>query len=129
MKNKGFTMVELLAVIIVLGMLAAILYPTIRKAINKNKQSLYNEQLDEIVNAAKLYGSDNLEKLPETIGEEKSIDVNDLISNDYIEKMKNPKTNDYLDIVCSASDLECVSVKVKKVSSRKWTYEISDTTK
>jgi len=46
--KKGFTLIELLAVIILLAIIALIAYPTLNNVISKNKDKLYEKQIDEL---------------------------------------------------------------------------------
>lgn len=57
--KKGFTLVELLAVITVLGILAVISVPVVNKQINESKEKTYKNQINTIINAAKRWGFDN----------------------------------------------------------------------
>lgn len=64
MNKKGFTMVELLAVVVLLGVLAAIAMPTVQKYIGEAR-TRYNNQLEnQLVIAGKAYFSDNRNLLP-----------------------------------------------------------------
>ena len=51
--NKGFTMVELIAVITILALIALITVPTVNKVIDNSKRKAYDKQVDTIVKAAK----------------------------------------------------------------------------
>ena len=55
MKRKGFTLVEVLAVIIVLGILALIASPIISGIIRQSREKSYDQQLSEIYDAAEIY--------------------------------------------------------------------------
>ena len=48
MKNPAFTLVELLTVIVLLGIIAAIVFPTVQKAIQNSQDKAYEEQKDTI---------------------------------------------------------------------------------
>ena len=93
--NKAFTLVELLAVVMILLVLAVIITPKIIKEIDKSGEIVYNKQIEEIINASKIYMNQNTNLLPEdtyviTLQELKS---SGLISNN---KILNPKTNEEL---------------------------------
>lgn len=47
-KNKGFTLVELLAVIVILGLIALIAVPIVLNNIKKTKEDLYDTQIELI---------------------------------------------------------------------------------
>ena len=64
MKNKAFTLVELLAVITILALLALIALPAVSKQLGASKETLYNAQIKSIEESAKAWGADNLFKLP-----------------------------------------------------------------
>lgn len=92
--KKGFTLVELLGVIVILGIIAMIAIPTINTALNDSRQKAYNEQIDTIENTARTYMSKNSLKLPsQTEGSSCCIGVDvmqkaGLLTSDDI---KNPK--------------------------------------
>lgn len=52
MKNKGFTLVELLGVITILAMFGLIIIPTIDNVITNNKKKLYDVQIRNIKSGA-----------------------------------------------------------------------------
>jgi len=100
MKNKknGFTFVELLGVITIIGILSLIAVPTIEKIVKENKEQIYQKQLDNIVLSLKNWASDNRKFLPEKDGEELTITLSNLKADGYIEyDVKNPKTNKCFD--------------------------------
>ena len=53
MKNKGFTIIELLAVIVLLSIIATITYVSIGSGMDKSKEKLYKEQIVTLKNAAR----------------------------------------------------------------------------
>lgn len=63
MKNKGFTLVELLAVVTLLGLIALITIPVITNTMSKQKEKLYYDQLNQLIKAAQNWGTDNTETL------------------------------------------------------------------
>lgn len=60
LKNeKGLTLVELLAVIVILGIVAAIAVPSIGGIIQKSKEDSYKADAIQVLNAAKTYVAGN----------------------------------------------------------------------
>ncbi len=77
LKNKkGVTLVELLAVIIILGIIAAIAIPTIGNLIDNQKQNAAEAEWANVLEAARLY------KVAEP--EAQTVDLATLVSEGYI---------------------------------------------
>ncbi len=56
LKNqKGLTLIELLAVIVILGIIAAIAIPSIGNIIDNSKNDAHKADAIQMINAAKLY--------------------------------------------------------------------------
>ena len=55
MNKKGFTLVELIGVIILLSAIALISVPIINNSLKNTKEKTYNSQIDTIIKAAKRY--------------------------------------------------------------------------
>ena len=58
MKKEGFTLVELLAVIRLIGVLGLITVPVINNTIKNSRKKAFKETLSAIVDAAKIYNAD-----------------------------------------------------------------------
>lgn len=97
MKKKGFTLVELLAVIAILGLLIAIIAPVVTNLVRDNEDALYEEQINNFVNAAKEYVILNDTLLTDS-NSTLYIDSYDLIDNGIItnDQILNPKTKEIL---------------------------------
>jgi len=60
-ENKGFTLVEILAVIIIISMLVVIAIPASQSIAKKTNEKMYSSKLDIAVQSAKLWAIDNME--------------------------------------------------------------------
>ena len=74
MNKKGFTLVELLAVIVVLAVISAIAFPIVGDIIDNSEEKAYEQQIKIIEKAAKSWVNDNIQLLVE-------IDSNDEMIN------------------------------------------------
>lgn len=63
MKKEGFTLVELLAVIVIIGIIYLIIFPSVTSFIDKSKEKSYNIQVDLIEKASKKWVVDNTDEL------------------------------------------------------------------
>lgn len=59
MNDKGFTLIEMLAVVIILAILTMIMVPTVNTIITKSQEENYKNLKNSILSAAKVYLSDN----------------------------------------------------------------------
>ena len=54
-KNKGFTLVELLIAIVIMGIIVILALPSLRSFLTKNEEKEYMTLRNSIISAAKLY--------------------------------------------------------------------------
>ena len=84
--KKGFTLIELMAVIVIIALIALFVFPNIVNQIKKSNDSNNDSLSSVIISAAKRYVNDN----PNDFGEKKDhnycIDINTLIDNDYLKE-------------------------------------------
>ena len=93
--KKGFTLVELLAVIILLGVVTLIAYPVINTQIETAKEQAYKRTIDSIEEAARRYGTKNIlgyETIEQALPLSVLISAGELNEDDLI----NPKTDNKL---------------------------------
>ena len=84
--NKGFTMVELLVAMAIMGLLIIMAFPTIRAIQSNNTSTKYKEYGKAALSASKLYVDsyeEDLFDLNDNNGM-KSIDLNDLVKKDLL---------------------------------------------
>ncbi len=91
--NKGFTLAELMGVIVILGILAVIVTTAIDRNITDSRYSSCQTQEKNITEAAKMFVTDDASRLPTSAGNNTKITINELIDGGYLdEDMENPMT-------------------------------------
>ena len=103
-KNSGFTLVELIAVIVILSLLIAIIVPNVLKNYGDSTKKLYNIMVENICRASNLYMEEYESGLiieNTNICEKNStaticeINIQKLIDKKYLDEgLKNPITNE-----------------------------------
>ncbi len=87
MKNKkGFTLVELLAVIVILGIIMTVSIPAVSKWINRSKNESLESQKQTLLMAGEAYAQGNSKVLPKVIGETKIIKAEELKKANYLKE-------------------------------------------
>ena len=115
--NKGFTLVELLAVVTILGILSSIAIIGVSKLIEKSKNDADEQQKQTLIMAAKSYFQDNRSMLPREDGTSRDVTVVVLKNNKYLkEDIKNSKKESCMN--------DNTKVTITK-SGNKYTYEAS----
>lgn len=104
--NRGFTLIEITAVVLILGVIFLISFPTIERLMKKSEQDKdkYNEE--NIIMAAKTYLNIHSSEYEFTDGTDIEITINKLVEDDLIDD------NDYKEsdkVVChiNGNDKEC----------------------
>ena len=123
MKKKssidGFTLIEILAVIIIIGIVAIIAVPSISKYLGSSRETVYTSYENSMEEAAKnrivdcISGNGDCE-MPEG-DEEQKIYLEKLIEEGYLDNMKDPETKNFCDQLVSY-----VSVKGDSASYYKY---------
>lgn len=85
MKKKGFTLVELLAVLVILGILLTLAISGVSRYINKGKKSYYVGLEKNVRVAAQDYFADYKGLLPRKVGDITSVNLELLMNNNYID--------------------------------------------
>ena len=100
MKNKGFTLVELLGVIVVLGIIAVITIPIVQRTILESTEDAYDEQIQSFERAAGNYVASDVYKMTECETKDCSITLKDLQDLGFLPsgEIINPKTDEPFDM-------------------------------
>ena len=85
MKKNGFTLVELLVVIILLGLIVTLFIPNVIKILKQNNTNIYKVKENELVNAC----NDYIDYYKDFVfeGTEKYITMDTLVSKNYMSKI------------------------------------------
>lgn len=117
MKKNGFTLVELLGVIILLGVLSMIAVPVVRDLIKSSKKELYEEQIKQIEQGLKNWAHDNIFLLPDDNGVI-TLSLGQLAQSGHVNyKIENPKNNK-----CFSTESELTITKY----NNSYVYEVKD---
>lgn len=92
MEKKAFTLVELIAVVAILGLIALVVYPSVGSVIRNAREETYNDQVSVVINAAKNWSINNATKLSDD-GSIYSLSVDTLLEEGYItnDEVKDPR--------------------------------------
>lgn len=112
--NRGFTLIEILAAVTILGILSAIAMASVNKVIQKGKEQHYATAEKQMELAGQSYVQQNRSALPKAIGQKTKIPLSILISKNYIEPIK-----DYNDQDCNENDSY---VQIFKYSQNNYSY-------
>ena len=82
--NKGFSMVEILAVVVILGIISLIGIAAISRLVKNSRDHYYDTQSDQLVMAAKAYANDDRSILPKMVGGSNRVYLKDLKIKNYI---------------------------------------------
>lgn len=114
--NKGYTLVELLGVVIILILLTALVLPNVINSIKGSSKNNDDLMEDIIISAAKIYMSDNFQDMHVDNGFTYCIPLTKLVENDYL---KTPIKYNNIDDITGIK-----AVKITYINS--YSYSIVD---
>lgn len=93
MKKNGFTLIEVLTVLIILSVVVIIAIPVVNTSIEKSRERSYYIQLQGVEEGAREWAAENIFSVPNSEGATKTLTLQELITGGYVDKnIKNPKT-------------------------------------
>ncbi|MFR2585917.1 MAG: hypothetical protein ACLTAK_05150 [Bacilli bacterium] len=116
MREKGFTLIELVGVIVLVSLMILIIIPTVEKAVKKGEENADKQLKENMILAAKSWAVDNKGKMPQEPGVKINIWLSDLQKDGYIERnIKLPSTGASIDEACIEVTNKSSSVAKKDV--------------
>lgn len=83
--KKGFTLVELLSVIIIIGVVAVIVFPVVMNSIKKARQNAYDIQVRDIEEIGRKWAAEHMAYLDYTHLNTVGVPLQSLINSNYVE--------------------------------------------
>lgn len=121
MNNKGLTLVELIAVIVIIAILALIIYPQVTKQLSSMKNDTNIIEESSIKEAAKEYLADHVGNKLTFTNNKENVTLETLINDGYLEgSTKNSKTGKNMDLINS----KVVITRTGSLPNYKYTYQI-----
>lgn len=121
MNNKGLTLVELIAVIVIIAILALIIYPQVTKQLSSMKNDTNIIEESSIKESAKEYLADHVGNELTFTNNKETVTLETLINDGYLEgSTKNPKTGKNMDLINS----KVVITRTGSLPNYKYTYQI-----
>ena len=94
--KNAFTLIELLAVVIILGFISLMVVPAVDRTLNRSRNELYTIQISNIRDGAKNWAAKNLVVLPDKNGDIITLTLGQLKLGGFVDNdIKNPKSGKY----------------------------------
>ena len=123
MNKKGFTLVELISVIVILGILALIVFPNVLSTLNNGKKNMKEDNQTLIISGAKNYVADHPNNFKSIDGKVYCLSLGTLYNSGYINTVVGldidddvTQINDVVKMQYSATDSKFIYSYVAKVN-------------
>ena len=100
MKTRGYTLLELLGVIVILALLTTLVFPSVINSIKKTNDKTDKLALDLVSSSADIYIKNNKDLFPKKNGNKFSIDVETLIDNANLSSKIKLSSGDKIEDKC-----------------------------
>lgn len=84
--NKGFTLIEILAAVTIMGILAGVAVPAVMRYVDKSRKQSYEAMEKSLYDAAKNYVMNEEIDIPSTV----TVLSSDLMNEKYLERLEDP---------------------------------------
>lgn len=121
MNKKGFTLVELLATIAIMGIMSGVAIIGVGRIIRRSRINYYKAEKNMIEIAAKNYFADHRSLLPKKTNQLRKINVETLWTTKYLEKKPMSHNNE---TTCLSSETKKSKITIKKISKDKYEYKV-----
>ena len=100
MNKEGFTLVDLLGVIVILGIIAVITVPLVQRTILENTEEAYNDQITSFERAAKNYVASDVYSMTNCQTRICTVSLNELQEKGFLPSgnIVNPLTDENFDM-------------------------------
>ena len=123
--NNGFSMIELLAVIVILGIISTISIVSVSRLVERSRENYYETQQKQLILAAQSYANDNKSVLPKETGSFSTVYLKELYDKKYItDKIVDQNKNEcYPDKTVDGSGKTIEGSRVEIYKSSKGDYK------
>lgn len=111
MKNKGFTLIEITAIVLIFGVIFLVSFPTLENILEKSEKDQQNIDEENIILAAKTYINKHNSEYDFNGGSKISVSITSLVENELIDSNENIPA-DY--VVCEINSNDILDCKLKK---------------
>ncbi len=119
MKKNGFTLIELMAVIIILAVILIMAIPEVNFIIRSNKEEVFIDNARLMAKAADSYFTLYLGKRPQEVDATAIVTLEELVSEDIMDMITDPLHNN---VVC---DDQQSYVIIRYEGNRKYNYYVT----